>query len=176
MACACSTATSPTCWKRDLQVDFYHLTATPVERALPRIAERVVAAGGRLLVVAGEAVQREALDRQLWVYMSDSFLPHAQAGGEADADQPVLIADAPVAANGARFVALVDGVWRDEALGVRPRLPLLRRRPGGAGARGVARVGGTRWRRAALLATGRRRAMGTGGLNRTPVASRGASD
>jgi DNA polymerase-3 subunit chi len=29
----------------------------------------------------------------------------------------VLIADAPAAANGARFVILADGEWRDEALG-----------------------------------------------------------
>ena len=89
----------------------------PLERALPRIAERVVAGGDRLLVVAEEAERREALDRVLWSYAPDSFLPHAQAGGEADADQPVLIAAAPEPANGARMVALVDGVWRDEALG-----------------------------------------------------------
>ena len=35
-----------------MQVDFYHLTATPLERALPQIAERVLASGGRLLIVA----------------------------------------------------------------------------------------------------------------------------
>ncbi|WP_174292969.1 DNA polymerase III subunit chi [Sphingomonas bacterium] len=99
-----------------MQVDFYHLTATAVERALPRIAERVVAGGGRLLVVAADPEQRAALDRQLWVYAADSFLPHAQAGGDADADQPVLIAAAGEPANNARFVALVDGVWREEAL------------------------------------------------------------
>ena len=122
MACACSTAMSLTYWKaagraEPLRVDFYHLTATSVERALPRIAEKVLAGGDRLLVVAGSSEQREALDRQLWVYDVDSFLPHGQEGGEADGDQPILIAAAPVAANGARLVALVDGVWRDEALG-----------------------------------------------------------
>ena len=36
---------------------------------------------------------------------------------EARRDQPVLIAPDCEAANGARHVALVDGVWRDEALG-----------------------------------------------------------
>ena len=41
-----------------MQVDFYHLTQLPLERALPRIAERVVETGGRLLIVAGEASQR----------------------------------------------------------------------------------------------------------------------
>ncbi|MFV0622544.1 DNA polymerase III subunit chi [Sphingomonas sp. ac-8] len=99
-----------------MQVDFYHLTQLPLERALPRIAERVVAGGGRLLVVAEPDEARQALDRCLWSYAPESFLPHAQAGGEHDARQPVLIAGAVDPANGARNVALADGVWRDEAL------------------------------------------------------------
>lgn len=101
-----------------LQVDFYHLTSTPLDRALPRIAERIVSGGGRALVVSSDEEQRRALDRLLWIYAADSFLPHGLAGAEAEADQPLLIADAPVpAANGARFVILADGAWRDEALG-----------------------------------------------------------
>ena len=100
-----------------MQVDFYQLSATQLDRALPQIAEKVLAGGGRLLVVAQDAAQRAALDRALWTYAPESFLPHGQAGGDRDADQPVLIAATPDAANGARFVALADGVWRDEALG-----------------------------------------------------------
>jgi DNA polymerase-3 subunit chi len=99
-----------------MQVDFYHLTASPLDRVLPRVAERVLADGGRLLIVAGEA-RLAALDRLLWTYKPDSFLPHACTGGERDADQPILLAAGPAAANGARNVALADGVWRDEALG-----------------------------------------------------------
>ena len=100
-----------------MQVDFYHLTAQPLERVLPRIAERVVETGGRLLIVAESADQRGALDRLLWTYAPDSFLPHAQADGESDAAQPILITDRPAAANAARNIALADGVWREEALG-----------------------------------------------------------
>jgi len=100
-----------------MQVDFYHLTRTPLERALPQIAEKVLESGGRLLVVSGEAEARGKLDQAMWTYKAESFLPHAQAGGTEDARQPVLIAETVDAANGARNVALVDGVWRDEALG-----------------------------------------------------------
>lgn len=100
-----------------MQVDFYHLTATPLERALPQIAERVVEGGGRLLIVATDEDARAALDRQLWSYAADSFLPHAQAGAMDDAGQPVLIAADVAAANGARHIALADGIWRDAALG-----------------------------------------------------------
>ncbi len=100
-----------------MQVDFYHLTATPLDRALPKIAEKVVATGARLLIVSASDDQRTALDRLLWTYAPESFLPHARAGGEADADQPILIAPDIAPTNGARHVAIVDGLWRDEALG-----------------------------------------------------------
>ena len=100
-----------------MQVDFYHLTLQPLDRVLPRIAERVVGGGGRLLVVAETSDQRVALDRLLWTYASESFLPHAQvAGDDSDALQPILISAEPNAANAARNVALADGVWRDDAL------------------------------------------------------------
>ena len=100
-----------------MQVDFYHLTQVPLERALPQITDKVLATGGRLVIVAGDAAQRARIDQLLWTYAPESFVPHGQAGGEDDTRQPVLIAAAPEAANGARHIALVDGVWRDEALG-----------------------------------------------------------
>jgi DNA polymerase III subunit chi len=99
-----------------MQVDFYHLTRQPLERVLPRIAERVLEQGGRLLVVAAEKGRRVALDQLLWSYAPESFLPHGQAGGPFDAEQPVLISAALAAPNGARNVVLADGSWREEAL------------------------------------------------------------
>ena len=99
-----------------MQVDFYHLSRAPLERVLPQITQKVIEGGGRLLIVAGEARQRAALDQLLWAFSPESFLPHAQAGASDDAAQPVLIAEAVEAGNGARNVALADGVWRDAAL------------------------------------------------------------
>ena len=93
-------------------VDFYHLSASPLERVLPSIAEKVLAGEGRLLVVADEGLLG-SLDEQLWTYAADSFLPHGTTGE----NQPVLLSAEPVAANGARNIALADGVWREEALG-----------------------------------------------------------
>jgi DNA polymerase III subunit chi len=99
-----------------MQVDFYHLTRQPLDRVLPRIAERVLAGGGRLLIVSASEAQREAVDRLLWSYSPESFLPHAQAGTSDDSLQPVLIAPEPSATNAAAHVALIDGTWRDAAL------------------------------------------------------------
>jgi DNA polymerase-3 subunit chi len=94
-------------------VDFYHLSASPLERVLPAICERVLASGERLLVVAEEGLQA-SLDEQLWTYAKDSFLPHGT--GRAD-QQPIQLASEPAAKNGATHIALADGHWRDEALG-----------------------------------------------------------
>ena len=95
-----------------MQVDFYHLDRSPLERVLPRIAERVVEGGGRLLVVSGDAGLAERLDVHLWSYAADSFLPHGRAGEAGEADQPVLISGAPDPVNGARNLAIADGIWR----------------------------------------------------------------
>ena len=100
-----------------MQVDFYHLTDIPIERVLPPLAEKLLAAGERLLVVAGEPALTARLDADLWSYAPDAFLPHGRAGEGGEADQPVLIATTPDAANGARNLLIADGLWRDEALG-----------------------------------------------------------
>ncbi len=99
-----------------MQVDFYHLASAAPARVIARIAERILADGGRLLVVLADVDRAVALDAALWAVAPDSFLPHGRAGEAGEADQPILIAPAPAAANGARHIALADGMWREEAL------------------------------------------------------------
>jgi DNA polymerase-3 subunit chi len=94
-------------------VDFYHLTASPLERILPSICEKVLASGERLVVVAEDGVLAR-LDEQLWTWSTASFIPHGRSAPER---QPVLLSSEPVAANGATNIALADGDWREEALG-----------------------------------------------------------
>jgi DNA polymerase III subunit chi len=99
-----------------MQVDFYHLTRQPLDRVLPQIAEKVLAAGNRLLIVVTDDAERARLDRLLWTYASDGFLPHAQLGSGDDKLQPILLAPDVNAANCARQIALADGIWRPDAL------------------------------------------------------------
>lgn len=100
-----------------MQVDFYHLTTTPLDRALPQIAQKVLESGNRLLIVSESEDQRAQVDTLLWTYTPDSFLPHARAGTGDDTAQPVLIAGtASGSPNNARYIALIDGVWREDAL------------------------------------------------------------
>ena len=96
-------------------VDFYHLAASPLERVLPQIAEKVLAGGERLLVVA-EGALLDQIDNHLWSYSRDSFLPHGRSDGPSPEAQPVLLSSAVEPSNGSTNVALADGQWRDEAL------------------------------------------------------------
>jgi DNA polymerase III subunit chi len=96
-------------------VDFYHLTASPLERVLPRICEKLLGEGQRLLIVA-EAPLLEQLDTRLWTYARDAFLPHGVTGRDTDGMQPVLLSEESSRHNGAANIALADGVWREEAL------------------------------------------------------------
>jgi DNA polymerase-3 subunit chi len=94
-------------------VDFYHLASTPLERVLPRICERLIDGGERLLVVAEEESLLRRLDEQLWTYAPGAFLPHGRTSPKT---QPILLSTALEPLNGAGNVALADGVWREEAL------------------------------------------------------------
>jgi DNA polymerase III subunit chi len=98
-----------------MRVDFYQLARDPVENALPLIARATLAAGERLMVVSADAAQLDRIGNGLWTRLPDTFLAHGKAGGEHDARQPILLAEVPEPANGARYLALADGEWRDEA-------------------------------------------------------------
>lgn len=99
-----------------MQVDFYQLSRDPVEAVLPAIAGRILGMGERLLVVSREPDRLDRISEGLWAGPPESFLAHGRAGEGREAVQPILLATDCDAANGARHVAIADGVWRDEAL------------------------------------------------------------
>ena len=100
-----------------MQVDFYQLNHDPVDQVLPAIAARILGLGERLLVVAADEAQIGRISAGLWAGPPESFLAHGRAGQGNESVQPVLLSHDCAAANGARHVAIADGLWRDEALG-----------------------------------------------------------
>jgi DNA polymerase-3 subunit chi len=99
-----------------VQVDFYQLAGTPAEQVIATLAEKVLEADGRLLIVADDEAQLARLDRILWDQGPASFLPHSVAGGADDARQPILLSTSPDAPNQARNMLIADGLWREAAL------------------------------------------------------------
>ena len=99
-----------------MQVDFYQLAGTPAEQVIASLAEKILDADGRLLIVADDEAFLAKLDRILWDQDPASFLPHGLAGGADDARQPVLLSTSPDAPNQARNMLIADGSWREAAL------------------------------------------------------------
>ena len=99
-----------------MQVDFYQLAGSAPEQVIASIAEKILAAEGRLLIVAEDEGFLVRLDRMLWDSSPSSFLPHGLAGGADDARQPVLLSSSADAPNQARNMLIADGRWRDSAL------------------------------------------------------------
>jgi DNA polymerase-3 subunit chi len=91
------------------EVGFYHLRSTPLERALPRILERALTEGHRVVVMAGSAERVDHLDALLWTYDDASFLPHGTARDGSGDRQPVWLTIADENPNGATMLVLVDG-------------------------------------------------------------------
>lgn len=87
---------------------FYHLETQPLERVLPQLLEKTLERGWRAVIETASRERAEALDGLLWTFRDDSFVPHGIAGGEVDADQPVLITTEADNPNGANVRFFVD--------------------------------------------------------------------
>ena len=99
-----------------MQVDFYQLAGSAPEQIIASLADKILGADGRLLIVAEDEAYLARLDRMLWDQGPATFLPHGVAGGVDDARQPILLSTSPDAPNLARNMLIADGEWRDAAL------------------------------------------------------------
>jgi DNA polymerase-3 subunit chi len=96
------------------RVDFYHLTRSSLEAALPRLLEKVVQSGARAVVMAGSKERVDALSAHLWTYNDRSFLPHgSHADGFAER-QPIWLTEADENPNGATVLIITDGARSDK--------------------------------------------------------------
>ena len=92
------------------EVSFYHLQRAPLERALPRLLERVLQSGLRAVILAGSPERVEQVDTLLWNYNPGSFLAHGTATDGFASDQPVFLTTDEENPNGASVLVLLDGV------------------------------------------------------------------
>ncbi|MGI1661311.1 DNA polymerase III subunit chi [Palleronia sp. KMU-117] len=90
---------------------FYHLTRSTLDETLPTLLDRARAAGWRVAVRGTDAARLDRLDERLW--LGEGFVPHGRAGGDHDADQPVLLTTAAETPggppNGAACLMAIDG-------------------------------------------------------------------
>lgn len=92
------------------EVGFYHLLSTSLERALPRLLERAVSQGHRVVVRAASAERVEHINAALWTYEDTAFLPHGSSRDGNPSMQPIWLTHRDENPNGATMVVLVDGL------------------------------------------------------------------
>lgn len=90
-------------------VQFYHLTVTPVEKALPKLLEKALASGKRVLVIERADEKREYMNQTLWTYHPNAFLPHGSTAEPQPENQPVLLSPTADNLNRAEIVLTTDG-------------------------------------------------------------------
>ncbi|HVY89605.1 MAG TPA: DNA polymerase III subunit chi [Hyphomonadaceae bacterium] len=86
---------------------FYHIEHTSLDAAIAPLVEKCLERKWRVLVVGHEETL-ERLDKGLWTWREDSFLPHGRARTDAK-KQPVLLSTEADPANGAKVAVLLDG-------------------------------------------------------------------
>lgn len=91
------------------EVGFYHLARMPLEKALPRLLQRVLDARLRAVVLGTSEERLKALDVALWVDDPGSFLAHGLRGQPRPQDQPIYLTTVEENPNGAQVLVLIDG-------------------------------------------------------------------
>ncbi len=95
------------------EIRFYHLSSQPLEKALPKLLEKVLGKGLRAVVKTISRERVDDLNTLLWTYSSSSFLPHgAQSDGFAQR-QPIWLSYTDENPNSAEVLVLTDGVSCD---------------------------------------------------------------
>ena len=95
------------------EVWFYHLQSQPLARALPKLLEKALARGWRVVVQTVDDLRLKALDDLLWTYAPESFLPHGSAREKGADRQPILVTTDAANPNGAALRMYVEGAEID---------------------------------------------------------------
>jgi len=88
---------------------FYHLTQSPVEATLPGLLERSLARDWTVAIMSPDKARLEALDRHLWTYKEDSFLPHGMGSADNVDLQPIVLTQDLEPFDRMSVVMLLDG-------------------------------------------------------------------
>lgn len=92
------------------EIGFYHLTTTPLEKALPRLLEKILESRKRTVILCASQERLDYLNGTLWTYGRASFIPHGNAKDGFPEDQPIWLTTQDENPNGAQFLVLLDGI------------------------------------------------------------------
>ncbi len=91
------------------EIGFYHLTKSPLERALPRLLEKTLEVHKRSVIICASQERLDYINGALWTLGKASFIPHGSAKEGFAEDQPIWLTTQDENPNGAQFLFLTDG-------------------------------------------------------------------
>jgi len=92
------------------QIMFYHLSVSPIEKAMPRLLEKIVESGHRIILYLLDQSEIKKYDDILWTFSSRSFLGHAQHGEKFPELQPIILTNEEVNPNGADILVTLSSL------------------------------------------------------------------
>lgn len=87
---------------------FYHLETSMLEGVLPELLDKTLSRGWQALVKMPED-RLVHMDKFLWTYKDDSFLPHGRDDEPLADQQPIVLSAAANGSAGHDCVFLIDG-------------------------------------------------------------------
>lgn len=72
-------------------VRFYHLTKSPLEKALPALVAKIYETGSHSIIKTSSQERLDQLDSLLWTFSQTIFLPHGSKKTGRAEDQPIWL-------------------------------------------------------------------------------------
>ena len=90
-------------------IQFYHLLSTSRERAVPKLMEKALSSGSKVVMLLDNDAALKAMSDALWSSHAEGFLPHGTSKEPHADQQPILLALVDTNPNGADILCVLDG-------------------------------------------------------------------
>lgn len=90
-------------------IQFYHLLSTSRERAVPKLMEKALAAGNRVVILLDNDTALKQLSDALWTADPEGFLPHGALRDGHAQHQPIFLSLTDTNPNHADLLCVLDG-------------------------------------------------------------------
>ena len=100
-----------------VEIRFYHLQRQRLEEALPKLLSKVHDLGLKAIIKVPNETLMKSLDKALWDFDPESFIPHDRDGSKTADLQPVFLTLEDGNPNAASILVLINAVSRGEITG-----------------------------------------------------------
>jgi len=91
------------------EISFYHLTSSTVEVALPSLLKKSLDSQKKSFILIPEESSLKKLDKHLWEYQADSFIPHGNSKDSFAENQPIILSNEENNINNSNFLFALRG-------------------------------------------------------------------